>query len=93
MEAGIFIFILLLVGIGAVVAFFFVGGAAAVGEAAEGRGRRGRRRRPEHLLAEPRDEQAAGYGVGQEHGTPQPARVQSAEGTPENARTASGPQS
>jgi hypothetical protein len=74
MEGGIGI--LLLVILFAICAFAFnaVGGLAALREMRERRGR-DRGPRPQHVVAEPTDEHAAGYGVQGEYDEPQPPRV------------------
>jgi hypothetical protein len=76
MEGGIFV--LLIIAVGAVIAFFVLSGG---GQAL--RHRKGGDlgppddgdRRPLHRVAEPDDEHAAGFGVSGEHGEPRPARI------------------
>ncbi|MCW2999566.1 MAG: hypothetical protein JWN65_3115 [Solirubrobacterales bacterium] len=66
--------LLVLVFLVALVLFFVLGGSAMLGERAESADSEDSRR-PEHVVREPTDEHAVGYGVQQEYDEPRPARV------------------
>lgn len=76
MSGGIALLLLVLIAVAVGVWFFVLGGASAVRAFRDARAPSGRRERPTHRVAEPVDENAAGYGVSGEHADdPRPPRV------------------